>query len=150
MPNLGSILKEEIARLARRSLRGELESVKKASAQHRKHIAALKRQVSELEKKLASLARRPADAARAAAASERPIRFVAKGLRSQRTRLGLSAADFGRLVGVSAQTVYNWERESARPGREQLLRLVALRGLGKREALRRLEALGDGGTARGG
>lgn len=142
MPNLGSVLKEEITRLAKRALRAEVDAVKKTNGQHRRHIAALKRQVAQLERQVSALSRRAASAGVAqGAASSRPVRFVAKGLRSQRARLGLSASDFGKLAGVSAQTVYNWERESAYPGREQLARLVALRGLGKREAGRRLEAL---------
>ena len=46
----------------------------------------------------------------------------------------LSAADFGKLLGVSAQSIYNWERESAYPRVEQIARLAAIRGIGKREA----------------
>ena len=72
--------------------------------------------------------------------AKRP-RFVAKGLRSQRARLGLSAADYGRLVGVSAQSIYNWEQASAIPRDEQLVALAALRGIAKREATARLERL---------
>jgi len=56
-------------------------------------------------------------------------------------RLGLSAADYARLVGVSSLTIYNWEHGKSRPRKEQLAALVAVRGIGKREALRRLELL---------
>jgi DNA-binding transcriptional regulator YiaG len=62
-------------------------------------------------------------------------------LRAHRSRLGLSAADFGTLVGVSAQSVYNWEGEKAQPRGEQLARLVAVREIGKREASQRLKQL---------
>ena len=61
------------------------------------------------------------------------MRFVAKGLRSQRSRLALSASEFGKLVGVSAQSVYNWERGTTRPREQQIAKLASLRGLGKRE-----------------
>ncbi len=60
----------------------------------------------------------------------------------QRERLGLSADDFGKLLGVSAQSIYNWEHEKARPRAEQLSKVAALRGIGKREAKARLEQLG--------
>lgn len=150
MPNLGSVLKEEIARLSRRALRAEIDGMKKASTAHRRHIGALKRQVGQLERQIAQLLRRGTAAPAAAAPSARPVRFVAKGLRSQRGRLGLSASDFGKLVGVTAQTVYNWEHETARPGREQLARLVALRGLGKREVTKRLTALGANASSKRG
>ena len=77
------------------------------------------------------------------------MRFSAKGLHSQRNRLGLSATDFGRLLGVSPQTIYNWEQEAAHPRSEQLGKLAALRGIGKREAGERLKQLvGTNGKAR--
>jgi len=68
------------------------------------------------------------------------IRFVAKGLRSHRIRLGLSAGEFGKLVGVSANSVYAWESGSTTPRREQLAKIAALRAVGKQEAAKRLEA----------
>ena len=61
--------------------------------------------------------------------------------RSRREKLGLSAADYARLIGVTAQTIYNWEQGRSRPGEEPLAKLVALRELGKREILKRLELM---------
>jgi DNA-binding transcriptional regulator YiaG len=69
------------------------------------------------------------------------VRFTATGLRSQRKRLGLSATDYAQLVGVSAQSIYNWEREITRPRKEQIAILAALRGMGKKEAQARLRQL---------
>ena len=45
-------------------------------------------------------------------------------------------------MGVSEMTVYNWEAGKSRPQAKQLAALVAVRGLGKREAIKRLEMLG--------
>jgi DNA-binding transcriptional regulator YiaG len=73
---------------------------------------------------------------------EKQTRFVAKGLVSLRKRLGLSASDLARLIGVSMQSVYNWERKKATPRREQVAAIAALRGIGKREALQRLDNSG--------
>jgi hypothetical protein len=42
---------------------------------------------------------------------------------------------------VSGLTVYNWEQGKSRPRKEQLASLIALRGLGIRGALARLDAL---------
>jgi len=143
MPNIGTVLRDEIAKLSRRETRRQVDPAKKATAQHRRDIAELKRQVAQLERQVALLSRRtlgapptvPSDA------TATPARFSAKGLRSQRSRLGLAATDFGKLLGVSAQSVYNWERELARPRGEQLAKLAALRGVGKREAGERLKQL---------
>ncbi|CAG0952153.1 hypothetical protein BURK1_00255 [Burkholderiales bacterium] len=150
MPNIGALLKQEIMRLSRREVRAQGQAARKATAQHRRHIAALRRQVANLERQVTLLQRRvPGAAPAASAGSAHPkIRFVAKGLRTQRNRLGLSAADYGRLVGVSAQSVYNWEQGHASPRPEQLQVIAALRGIGKREARGRLEQLGAKGAGR--
>jgi DNA-binding transcriptional regulator YiaG len=73
------------------------------------------------------------------------IRFTARGVRTQRDRLGMSAENFGKLLGVSSQAIYNWERGTARPRSALLAKLAFLRGIGKREALARLRSVkGDG------
>jgi len=144
MPNIATVLREEITRLARKETRSQVDPARKAGAQQRKDIAALKRRVAQLERQIALLARgarsQPEEAKTDATAKR--MRFTAKGLRAHRSRLGLSAADFGTLVGVSAQSVYNWEGEKAQPRGEQLARLVAIREIGKREAGQRLQQLG--------
>ena len=66
-------------------------------------------------------------------------------MHANRSRLGLSAIDFGKLLGVSAQTIYNWEQETTRPRGEQLDKLATLRGLGKRTASERLKQMGVNG-----
>ncbi len=62
-------------------------------------------------------------------------------MKAQRRRLRLSAADYGTLVGVSALTIYHWEHGQARPQKERLAALVAIRGLGRREARGKLALL---------
>ncbi len=146
MPNIGALLKEEISRLSRKETRAQLEALKRASAQYRQGIAALRRQVITLEREVARLSRHKASGAAQAAAdaaSENApkVRFSSKWLRPAREKLGLSAADYGRLVGVTAQSVYNWERGATEPRGAQLQAIAELRGIGKREAKARLEAL---------
>jgi DNA-binding XRE family transcriptional regulator len=143
MPNVGTLLRDEIARLSRRTLRGELAATKKAATHHRRQIAALKRQLAVVARQVLQLARRLPSLVVAAPpdTKARKSRFAAKGLRSHRARLRLSAADFGKLVGVSAQSIYNWEREASKPRAGQAAKLAALRSVGKREAQVRLEEL---------
>ena len=143
MANIGSLLKSEISRLSRREIRREVGSVKKASAAHRRDIAALKRQIATLQRQASVLAKRATSSTESAPAElpQRPVRFVAKGFRSLRARLGLSAPQLARLLGVSEQSVYNWETKKATPRREQLAAIIALRGVGKREVQERLESL---------
>ena len=150
MPNIGALLKQEITRLSRREIRGEVQATRKASAQYRKHIAALRRQVATLERKVALLQRRmlATPSVVTSGSATQNVRFVAKGLKSQRKRLGLSAADYGRLVGVSAQSIYNWEQGHATPRPAQLRIIAALRDVGKRDAQDRLKQLGVKGSKR--
>lgn len=150
MPNVAALLKEEITRLSRKEVRRQLATMKKASVQSRRHIAALRRQLGRLERQIAILARRGAERMRIAPASPdtaRP-RFVAKGLRSHRARVGLSAQAYGRLAGVSAQTIYSWERKASTPRARQRAALASLRGLGKREVLARLREAGPRARSR--
>ena len=143
MPNIGIVLREEISRLSRKESRSQVNATKKITGQHRRDIAGLKRQVAQLQRQVKQLSRKVPGASPAMSSgptAKRP-RFAAKGLRALRNRLGLSQTDMGRLLGVSAQSIYNWESESARPRAEQMMKLAALRGLGKREVSERLENL---------
>jgi len=146
MPNIAVVLKEEISRLARKEVRRQTQALRRASGQYRKDIAEMKRRLFDLQRKVNPLQKQvlknvPSQAAPGGAGS---VRFTAKGLRSQRQRLGLSAADYGKLVGVTGQTIYSWEHGIARPRRGQLPRIASVRHLGKREALAQLRQLARG------
>jgi DNA-binding transcriptional regulator YiaG len=144
MPNIAALLKDEIARIARKEVRAQTEDVRKASAQSRSHIASLRRRIDELERELKRVRKGAPRAEPAGAEDEEggtPRRFSPTRLASQRKKLGLSAADFAALLGVSGQSVYKWEHGEARPRPKQLEAIAALRGIGKREAQSRLEAL---------
>ncbi len=147
MPNIAAVLKDEIARIARKEVRTQTGDFKKASAQYRAHIAALRRRVDELERQLKRVGKAGGRGAPQASATEdegalgTPRRFSATRLSSQRQKLGLSAADFAALLGVSGQSVYKWEHGEARPRARQLEAIAELRGIGKREAAARLAKL---------
>ena len=67
--------------------------------------------------------------------------------RTQRRRLGLSAEDYGKLVGVSGLTIYNWEHGKTRPRPAQFAAFAALRNIGKREAQKRLAEAAEAAPA---
>jgi len=140
MPNIGSVLREEISRLSRREIRKLTNATKTATTLHRRHIAALNRKVRQLEREVAGLRKKGTSSVQATAAAGKsaPLRFVAKGLRSHRRRLGLSANEFGKLIGVSANSVYAWESGSTAPRKEQVAKIATLRTVGKREAAQML------------
>lgn len=140
MTNIASALKAEIARVARKQIRSEIEALKKTSVQQRAAIAQLRRDMAELQKALkqgrraqAALARQSpsaaasADGAGSGAEGGTPRRFSAARLAAHRAKLGLSAADYGKLVDISGATIYNWEQGKTRPSPEQVQALGLLK-----------------------
>ena len=149
MPNIASVLKAEISRIARKEGRSEVEALRKIVSTQRSDIAALKRRVQELEKASKALARassrakvlKPLASSVSQDTDSGGLRFRAAGMASNRKRLGLSAESFGLLVGATGQSVYSWESGKSKPRASNLAAIAALRGLGKREVAARLEAL---------
>ena len=143
MPDVATVLKEEITRLARKEVKQQVGPLKKTIAEQRRTIAELNRQVVALARNQAFLQqqekRRLAEAPKPGAAEG--VRFSPKWVRAHRKRLGLSAKDYGLLVGVSAQTIYSWESGTSKPRATALAGWANVRWIGKREALRRLELL---------
>ncbi len=140
MANIATVLKMTIARVARKEVRDETLRLKKASAQYRTDVAALKRRVAALEKLVRRLSRfsRSTAAPADADATARKFRFSVKSLIAQRRRLGLSATAVAQLLGVSAQSVYKWEAGKTRPRAHQFAAIAALRDTTKRQAAARL------------
>ncbi len=135
MPNIASVLKSEITRIARKEIRAEIEGLKKSVNTYRSEIAALKRRSLALEQELNRTHKSlPKPERPAIEDTGKTPRFSAKRLASQRQRLGLSAEAVGLLVGASGQSVYNWESGKARPRASHLAAIAALRGLSKTRA----------------
>jgi DNA-binding transcriptional regulator YiaG len=142
MPNIAAVLKEEIRRLARSEIKAQVGSTKKATVQYRRDIAKLKRSLNQQEREIKRLKKQTQQGQ--PQTQEEPlesIRYSARSVRAQRQRVGLSAENYGKLVGVSGLTIYNWEHGTSRPRKAQLAALVAVRGIGKREALKKLAEL---------
>jgi DNA-binding transcriptional regulator YiaG len=143
MATVQRVSEADIARVARKEARGLAEPARKAAALARQELVALKRRVDNLERLVSYLQKTPHPAL-AVLDAERDLksfRYTARGVRSQRDRLGLSAEEFGKLLGVSSQAVYNWEHGTARPRQGLMDKLAAMRALSKRDARARLRAL---------
>ena len=146
MPTFSKLFQDEIRRLARKEIKPELDRMKQENTEMRRALASLKKQVLSVEK--ASRARRPhpahAEQPAEAGKQDRPAgraRITSHTVRTMRQRLGLTQADVGRLVGVSGQSVYQWER---RDGRLQLRHatreaIAQAKGMGVREARAKLQ-----------
>jgi DNA-binding transcriptional regulator YiaG len=142
MPNVNAVLAQEINRLSKRVVNINTKVTKRLVTQHRRDIAALKRQVHSLTQRLASVEKTTSRAAASLTVHPEVLekgRFRAMGVKAHRRKLGLSAEDYGKLVGVSGLTIYNWESGKAKPrNKATVAKWLAVRGLGKREAMQRL------------
>ena len=106
MPNIASVLKAEIVRVARKKVRNEIAGLRKSAAAYRSEIAALKRRTQTLELELRrlnkSVPKRPENPVLETTATK--VRFSAKGLVTLRQRLALSALRT-RIAGGRVRTV---------------------------------------------
>jgi len=140
MPNFATQLKSEIERLVAKAVRSETKAIKQKTSQYRTEIASLKRRMASMEtlvKKAAkSSGRVKTEPPRQG--SETNLRFRAGGFASLRKKLDLNAAQMGKLLGVSGQSVYHWEAGKSRPRQSQLPAIAAVRKMGKRDVAARL------------
>lgn len=145
MPNIAVLLKQEIARLAKKESRAATEPLRKQISTLRHDVAELKRQRVELQRMVASLTRGKGQVREKAGASDAGApqqgRITPAGIKTLRARLGLSAEALGTLVGATGQSVYGWEK-GVKPRAAQVGKLIELRGKGKKEVR---QLLGEGG-----
>ncbi len=134
MSELLTAIKSEITRLARKEVKKSIATLQATVARQRKDISALRAEVVELKK-----------ANRASTRGQRSIkpveltgeeggvkrRFSPERLAKLREKTGLSAAAFGKLVGVTGKTIYNWESGQFRPMDHQLEAIAKVRGMSK-------------------
>jgi DNA-binding transcriptional regulator YiaG len=138
-------LKSEIRRLARKEAKALIEGSTKSSRASRKQlgdlkqeVAGLKREVAELKRAVAGLGKKAAGNGAGQITAER---ITTKGIVSLRSRLGVSQGEFGRLCGVGGGAVSHWEAGRAHPKGDALIAVLALRGLGKKDVAKQIEAI---------
>jgi len=148
MPNIARILKDEIARVARREAAKTAAAVKKPTAGLRRSTVDLKRRIAVLEREVRALknAVQKTGSGRPAAAPEKTdtARITAKGMRSLQRRLRLTGQEFAKLLGVTPQVIYSWGKAVGplRVRRKTRAAILAVREIGAREAHRMLDESG--------
>jgi DNA-binding transcriptional regulator YiaG len=107
------------------------------------NIASLKRRVDALEKQVSRLAKVISSPTEVKEVSEENTRarFTAKGVKTLRQRLGLTAEVLAGLLDVSVATIYGWEAGKSKPREAQLVKIIALRGMGKKDVAAILKRL---------
>ena len=136
MSTFANQLKAEIARIAKKENKAENAALKKASAQYRSDIAALKRRIASLESTISKMHKQAEKSGSSDAMqedNEKTLRFRVAGFASLRKKLGLTANEMGTLLGVSGQSVYKWEQGKAKPRASQMKAIASVRKLGKKQ-----------------
>lgn len=158
MPNFSKLFQEEVRRLARKEAKTDLDRVKKDTAELRRALSAARKEISALQQavkqagKLAGKAAAGTASTAATAAKAAPKgkekedgrkRITGKSIINLRTKLGLTQGEFAALLGVTGQSIYQWEHKEGalkfRGGAKE--RLQAIKGIGAREARKRLAEL---------
>ena len=136
MAKLETVMKEAIARGARRQVRVLVLPLRREVIRLRRKVGALQGMLTTLRRDAAALKRLVAAAPPLPHVSEdevRAARLSPRLVRSLRNRLGLSQMALARLVGVSAAAVGHWEAGASTPTGQNRATVVALRKVGKRE-----------------
>ena len=119
MPNVHTVLKEEIARVARKEIKSTVEKMRQDNLDLKRSVSSLKRELARQEAQLKKLKKAVSTSGMAAKANvssetEDGGRFwvTSKGIKSTRKKLRLTQSEFAELLGVSGQAVYQWEAKS--------------------------------------
>ena len=139
MPNIAQMLKDEIARVARKEIRKATSLLRADNVRLKRDVAALKRDVAELQRRQKFIGKEVETLSRHAKPDEqtlRKMRITGRMMSKLRSRLRVTQAELGELLGVSAQQVYQYERRggSLRLRNETRVALDRVRQMGKRQA----------------
>ena len=149
MPDVASVLKEEIQRLARKEVRSSVDPLKKQVVELKRRLREAEGTIRQLEtstrKAVAAVADQTGAIVADAESDEgREIRISSQAFLKHRERLRLTQGEMAALLGVAPATVLRWEHGQNSPrgaGREAFAKL---REMGVREAHARLEKMAGG------
>lgn len=140
MPDIKTVLSEEIRRLAKKEIKLAIVPLQKTIMDQRHTISELKKRIAMLEKQSVSAEKTEKAATFSNIAEEKKLRLNAAGIIRVRTKLKLTQSDFAKLLNVSTHTVSMWELDKSAPRRDARAAICALRKLGKRELKLRMAA----------
>ena len=142
MPNVAEVLRAEIRRLAQKEAKSAVGDLKKENNELRRLVADLKKRLDQVEKQAGKEPSETRSYARQF--NDARVRITGEMIRGLRERLALTQAELAHLLDVSAQSVYQWERNlgSLNLRQRTLQAVMDVRDKGKREVRRQLEQSG--------
>jgi DNA-binding transcriptional regulator YiaG len=148
MAKLAEVLRAEIIRISRRETRIATAGIREAKIRLVKTVADLKRKITKLQGEnkwlVAAEKKRLAQKPQVAPEESKKARLTARGIRRLRRKLGVSQANFAKLLGASTQTVHMWETKEGplRLRGNTLAAVLSARDMGARDAKRRIAEIG--------
>ena len=143
MPDIKTVLSEEIRRLAKKEIKLAIVPLQKLAAEQRRTISELKKRIAVLERQVAPAEKVAAAADIAAGVEEKKLRLNAAGIIRIRKKHKLTQSELAKLLGVATHTVSIWELGKSAPRAAMKQKICDLRSVGKREINARLAAAAD-------
>ena len=144
MSNIAKALKAEISRISRKEAKSATGPIAKSNIDLKKTVLDLKKRLVALEKEnkrlLAGVKKEKPVSAPEPSEETKKARITSTTIRSLRSRLGLSQAEFGKLAGVTTGAVYLWENKEGPLNLREKTKaaLLSIKGMGVREAKEKL------------
>lgn len=147
MNTFSNAFRAEVVRMARKELKPELQSMRKAITGHRSEIAALKREVKSLTSQLKAAQRQTKVQGVAASSDQTKVSqraacedfvFAPEMLIQMRHALDATQLQMAALLAVSALSYGRWEKGQAHPRTKQLAKIEELVRMGPAKAAKKM------------
>lgn len=144
MSNIVKALKDEISRISRKEAKNATAPIAKANIDLKKSVADLKKRLATLEKQnkrlLAGETKEKREVSPAPSEATNKARITSTTIRSLRSKLGLTQAEFGKLAGVTTGAVYLWENKEGPLNLRDKTKaaLLSIKEMGAKEAKMKL------------
>ena len=144
MSNIAKAVKAEISRISRKEAKSATGPIAKSNGDLKKTVLDLKRRLDVLEKEnkrlLAGVKREEREAPPEPSEQIKKARITSTTIRSLRSRLGLTQAEFGKSAGVTTHAVYLWENKEGPLNLREKTKaaLLSIKGMGAKEAKEKL------------
>jgi DNA-binding transcriptional regulator YiaG len=146
MPNIAKVLKDEIARIAKHEAKIAVSKPLKTGIANKKALVDIKRRLIQIEKDLQGLQKAMQSCSTQVKAPVEPSGkkewLSGRGIKALRKKMRVSQAQFAKLIGMNPIAVVRWEKQRGKLGfkkSDTLGKILALRGVGVREAQERLK-----------
>jgi len=138
MGKIEQAMRSEISRLARKEVKPVFAPLKKDVVDLKRTVSRLTKSVEALRKTIDNLRRHTVTKAETAIRNvplekAKKARLGPHSIKKLRKRLGINQSELARLVGVSPSAVQTWEQGRSNPREEVRAKVIALRGMGRRD-----------------